>query len=86
MKEPIDLVVDIYATTEHAMATMKRLGITYKKAVPQSMGDCWWFFNCRNVPDELPQNVTPRDFGDLNELIGYGLGSDDVAAIYADRQ
>src|SRR5262249_55009235 len=44
---------DIYGG-EHAQAAMRRLGITYQYAVPQSMGDCWWFFNCENVPDPLP--------------------------------
>lgn len=82
----VDLVVDLYKTGgEHAQALMKRLGITYYTAVPQSMGDCWWFFNCRNVPDVLPSSITMHDFGDLNQLVGDGLNQDDVTAIYADR-
>lgn len=80
-----DLVVDIYGRSEHARDTMTRLGISYFHAVPQSVGDCWWFFNCRNIPDDLPENVKVRDFGDLNKLVGFGLGEDDVRRIYADR-
>ena len=30
----------------HAQQAMKELGITYQKAVPKSLGDCWWFWNC----------------------------------------
>lgn len=86
MKEPaVDLVVDIYELEEHAVKLMKRLGITYKLAVPQSLGDQWWFFNCRNVPPELPSCVTTRDFGNLDRLVGYGLSKENVTAIYADR-
>jgi len=39
----------------HPQLIMKELGITYKMAVSQSMGDQWWFQGCENVPDELPK-------------------------------
>lgn len=59
MSAPVDLVVDLHQTgNEHAMKLMERLGITYQKAVPQSLGDCWWFFGCLNVPDKLPSAIT----------------------------
>lgn len=80
-----DLVVDLYTAPKHAQLCLKELGITYQLAVPQSMGDCWWFFNCENVPDELPEYLKVRDFGDLNTLVGFGLGKDDVSALLAAR-
>ena len=45
---------------------MKELGITYKKAIPQSMGDQWWFYDCENVPEKLPPFLTLM--GDIKEL------------------
>lgn len=38
----------------HPQKAMKELGITYSKAVPQSIADQWWFYDCENVPDKLP--------------------------------
>lgn len=31
----------------HARAYMKKLGITYKYAVPQSVSDSWWFLTVK---------------------------------------
>jgi hypothetical protein len=55
------LRVDLYETTEHPQAILKRLGITYQVAVPQSLLDCWHFWNCENVPDELPACINIRE-------------------------
>lgn len=77
----MDLVLSIgYDTpTKHAQEQMRELGITYKLAVPQSLGDCWWFFGCDNVDvDNLPKHIEIRDFGDLSRLVGYGLSKKDV--------
>lgn len=77
----------------HAQKQMKKLGITYKLAVPQSMYNSWWFFDCEGVPDQLPPYL--RHFGskwddakkayvptgevtNLAKLIGYGLSHHDV--------
>ena len=56
----------------HAQEAMKKAGITYEKAVPQTMGDCWDFWNCANIPDNLPKcfTVTKRD---PMEHVGWGL-------------
>jgi hypothetical protein len=81
-----DLVVYLYTAPKHAQVLMRELGITYQLAVPQSIGDCWWFFNCENVPTELPEYLSVRDFGDLNELVGFGLSqknADDLTAAKA---
>ncbi len=51
---------------------MKRLGITYQHATPQSMGDQWWFWNCENVPDVLPPNITELEI-DPMLAVGHGL-------------
>jgi hypothetical protein len=80
-----DLVVDLYTAPKHAQTCMKELGITYQLAVPQSIGDCWWFFNCENVPDQLPEYLIERDFGDLNRLVGFGLSQSDADALIATR-
>lgn len=78
-----DLIVDLYTAPKHAQLCMKELGITYQLAVPQSMGDCWWFFNCENVPGELPEYLSERDFGDLKTLVGFGLSQKDADALIA---
>ena len=44
--------------TPHAQAQMRALGITYRVATPQSLGDQWWFWGCENVPAELPSHIT----------------------------
>jgi hypothetical protein len=42
----------------HAQVVMEELGITYKFAFPQSLGDQWWFCDCENIPDKLPTYLT----------------------------
>lgn len=39
----------------HPQLVMRELGITYERAVPQSVADQWWFLNCEHVPAVLPQ-------------------------------
>lgn len=51
----------------HPQVVMKELGIKYSDSTPQSMGDCWWFWNCENIPDPLPPylsvaNLTDDDY------------------------
>ena len=41
----------------HPLDIMKSLGITYQHKTPQSMGDCWWFWNCKNIPEVLPSYI-----------------------------
>ena len=66
---------------EHPQQTMKRLGITYQHATPQSMGDQWWFWNCENVPDPLPEHFSILVCKDPFELVGYGLSKEDAKKI-----
>lgn len=58
--------------SEHAQKGMERLGITYTHSTPQSMGDQFWFWNCSNVPDPLPEYISTLDV-DPMECIGFGL-------------
>jgi hypothetical protein len=72
---------DMYsAPGEHPQAVMKRLGITYQHATPQSMGDQWWFWNCENVPDPLPEYLGVLDLNPM-EQIGWGLSQEDAEHI-----
>lgn len=80
-----DVVVNLYYAPKHAQLIMRDLGITYQLAVPQSMADCWWFFNCENVPESLPEYVYIRDFGDLGRLVGRGLSDKNVDALLEAR-
>lgn len=66
------LRLDIYGETKHAQERMRELGIIYQHATPQSIGDQWWFWNCENIPNELPEDLTIL-YLDPMECIGYGL-------------
>lgn len=66
--------------TRHAQVVMKELGITYQDATPQSMGEQWWFWNCENIPDQLPEYLTVLDV-DPMKCIGYGLSEEQAVAI-----
>ena len=76
----MNLRLDLYEVDCHAQTYMKGLGIVYDHATPQSIGDCWWFWNCRNVPDPMPRALsilkcTPH------EAIGRGLSKEDADRI-----
>lgn len=64
----------------HAQIVMKELGITYQIAVPQTICDQWWFFNCENVPEKLPSYLKPLGLTP-EECIGHGLDKQDVELI-----
>lgn len=76
------LVLDLYQVKGHAQDHMEALGITYQLAVPQSMSDSWWFFNCENMPDPLPESLsflkaTPQ------QCVGRGLSQQKADEIEA---
>ena len=80
MANAIHLALDLRQVDCHAEAFMKNLGITYDHATPQSIGDRWWFWNCRHVPSPMPPALsvlkcTPQ------EAIGYGLSKEDADRI-----
>ena len=66
---------------EHPQQTMRRLGITYQIATPQSISDCWWFWNCENVPDTLPEHFDILPITDPFEAIGWGKSKEDAEKI-----
>ncbi len=70
------------APNGHPQNVMKELGISYFHATPQSMGDCWWFWCCENVPDKLPLFLTELKVKP-ESAIGYGLSKKDADAIRA---
>lgn len=39
----------------HPQTVMRELGITYELAIPQSICDQWWLFNCQH--GELPKFI-----------------------------
>lgn len=64
----------------HAQVVMRELGITYQHATPQSIGDQWWFWNCKNVPQSLPKYLTVLQVKP-EDAIGYGLSPEDAERI-----
>lgn len=58
--------------TAHPQEVMSLLGIQYSHSTPQSTGDMWQFWNCSNIPEELPKGLTIEDWNPL-EWVGYGL-------------
>ena len=64
----------------HPLEIMKRLGITYQHATPQSMRDEWWFWNCENMPKELPPYLEVADWNPM-KMIGWGLSKEDAEKI-----
>ncbi|WP_373203360.1 hypothetical protein [Citrobacter amalonaticus] len=73
---------------EHPQKVMSRLGIQYLYAVPQSMGSCWQFYGCENIPDEIPEDDKKYfdfecDYKDPKSSIGYGLSNEMAEKIQA---
>jgi len=64
----------------HAQEVMAELGITYQHSTPQSLGDCWWFWNCENIPEKLPKFITVFD-RDPMKYIHWGLSKEDAEKI-----
>lgn len=51
-----DLIGAAYAgENRHPQTVMREMGITYEHAIPQSMGDQWWLFNCEH--GDLPTYI-----------------------------
>jgi hypothetical protein len=71
---------------KHPQEIMKELGITYQYATPQSIADQWWFWNCDNIPNPLPDYLAELDLDPMN-CIGYGLSKEEAKGIikYKDR-
>lgn len=74
------LTADDLGERKHPQIVMKELGIAYQHATPQSIGDQWWFWNCENVPKDMPEYITDLKL-DPMECIGYGLSKEDAKKI-----
>jgi hypothetical protein len=74
------LRLSTYMINEHPQKLMKRLGITYSHATPQSLGDQWWFWNCENVPEPLPEDFSILDINPM-EQVGWGLSQEEAEQI-----
>ena len=64
----------------HAQEVIRDLGIIYQHATPQTLGDQWWFWNCENIPNELPESITELK-ADPMECIGWGLSKEEAEKI-----
>jgi len=54
----------------HPETIMERLGINWEVSMPKYIWDEWWFWNCTNIPDDLPDYITklnldPKDWSDF---------------------
>ena len=66
--------------TGHPQKVMKDLGISYQHSTPQSMGDQWWFWNCENIPENMPEYLSELKL-DPMEQIGWGLNKETAETI-----
>lgn len=64
----------------HAQTVMQELGITYQHATPQSIADCWQFWNCERLPDVMPPFLAPFE-ADPMRMVGRGLSHEEAEAI-----
>jgi len=72
-KKKIHLRFSMYGSpNKHPQKVMESIGIIYQHATPQPIGDQWWFWNCENIPNPLPEYLTILDIDPL-DAIGFGL-------------
>ena len=76
------LIVSLYDIDEHAQKFMKRIGVKYGLAVPQSMFDCWQFYMCEYDSGSLPSFVKVVDDKNPHDSIGFGLSKEMADEIY----
>lgn len=48
-------------SSRNAKLVMSELGIKYESYTPEAMVDKWLFWNCTNIPKELPPYLTIFD-------------------------
>ncbi len=64
----------------HPVEVMAELGIRYQHRTPQSLGDCWEFWNCECIPDVLPPYLQEFKIDPMT-CVGYGLSLSDAEKI-----
>jgi hypothetical protein len=70
-----------FGETRHAQVVMKELGITYQCVTPQSMSDSFWFWNCENIPDNLPKYISELEIESPLKYVGWGLSKQEALNI-----
>ena len=63
---------NVAGENRHAEIVMCDLGIKYTHATSQSMLESWWFWNCTNIPNVLPNYLSELKTDPYSQ-IGYGL-------------
>ncbi len=78
-----DLMVAYFGDneTDHPQSVMKKLGIVYQHSTPQSIADCWIFWNCENIPDILPKALHVTEYLNPMDFIGHGLSQQKAESI-----
>ena len=76
----MNLTLDCYEGLDgtHPQTYMKNLGISYALATAHPIGDCWRFWNCKNVPTNPLPRWLRRIEGSPLEYVGYGLSLADA--------
>lgn len=65
----------------HPIELMKSLGITYQHITPKTILEQYWFWNCENIPNILPEKVNILEVKSPFEMVGYGLSKEDAEKI-----
>ena len=63
--------------SDHPQQVMEALEINYKRAIPQSLANQWWFLFCDNIPNILPEFLTVADINP-SDIVGFGLSQEDA--------
>jgi hypothetical protein len=75
------LVYSLYIASYEADAkSIENLGIACQHIVFQPMGDCYWLWNCKNVPNSLPAYIKELQLDPMNQ-IGWGLTQEEAEMI-----
>lgn len=58
LKEKTNIRICCIECKQHPVEYLNSIGVTYKKAIPQSLRDQWWFLDCENLPNKWPNFMT----------------------------
>lgn len=66
-----------YGVNIHPQKEMRRLGLTYKIGVPQTISSTWDFWGCDNIPNDLPEYIHLEESNPFH-FIGWGLSEEEA--------
>ena len=73
---------DIYPRKDSAnskpIQKMTELGITWEKHFVSTISDCVFFFNCKNIPEAIPQYIQVQENRSPLEFVGCGLSENEA--------